>query len=181
MSRDCRHTSEAAHPKPSTQTPSAELNGDPVDVVSVRVTARTVQVLEAIATNPGSNNRMVAEFAGITDPGQISKLLTRLQHARLIVNLPCEGTNRPSNAWYRTDSGAQPLRKTGRHLDPADGGIVTLKTRPTRGPGKLSAQERLAWKKLQNAERESRVTGAQLPAGRGRGQLDNAARPRRRY
>ena len=39
------------------------------------LTLRTARVLDCIGELPGASNRMVAERAGVADPGQISKLL----------------------------------------------------------------------------------------------------------
>ncbi len=41
----------------------------------MRLTYRTARVLEGVAGEPGISNRVVAEHAGISDPGQVSKLL----------------------------------------------------------------------------------------------------------
>ncbi len=48
----------------------------------MRLTYRTARVLEGVAEQPGASNRMVADYAGVIDPGQISKLLARLERAR---------------------------------------------------------------------------------------------------
>ncbi len=71
----------------------------------LRLTYRTICVLDAIARYPGASNREVAERADIVDQGQISKLLTRLERAGVIVNLG-EGTSRGApNAWSLTGRG----------------------------------------------------------------------------
>ena len=71
----------------------------------LRLTYRTVRVLNAIAQYPGASNREVAERADIVDQGQISKLLTRLQRAGVIANIS-EGTSRGApNAWSLTPLG----------------------------------------------------------------------------
>ena len=41
----------------------------------MRLTYRTVRVLGAVGEHPGASNREIAERAGISDQGQISKLL----------------------------------------------------------------------------------------------------------
>ena len=56
---------------------------DPLGEVRMRLTYRTAQVLECIAGEPGISNRVVADRAGITDQGQISKLLARLERLGL--------------------------------------------------------------------------------------------------
>ena len=47
----------------------------------MRLTYRTVRVLMATAEHPGASNRLIADTPEITDQGQISKLLGRLQRA----------------------------------------------------------------------------------------------------
>ena len=59
---------------------------DPLDEVDMRLTYRTARVLACIAERPGASNRVVAEHAGVADPGQISKLLRRLEGLGLAVN-----------------------------------------------------------------------------------------------
>ncbi|HTR88788.1 MAG TPA: TetR family transcriptional regulator [Solirubrobacteraceae bacterium] len=71
----------------------------------LRLTYRTVRVLNAIAQYPGASNREVAERADIVDQGQISKLLNRLERAGVIANVG-EGTSRGApNAWSLTPLG----------------------------------------------------------------------------
>lgn len=73
--------------------------------LGMRLTYRTGRVLQAIARYPGASNREVAERAGIVDQGQISKLLARLEAARVIAN-ESEGTSRGApNAWRLTEHG----------------------------------------------------------------------------
>lgn len=73
----------------------------------MRLTYRTVRVLMAIAEHPGASNRLIAEIAEITDQGQISKLLGRLQRAGMLTNSGLgPGTGAP-NAWTLTPSGRQ--------------------------------------------------------------------------
>ena len=57
----------------------------------MRLTYRTARVLEGVAARPGASNREVAERAGIQDPGQVSKLLARLERLGLLANTS-EGT-----------------------------------------------------------------------------------------
>ncbi len=78
---------------------------DPFRDLSLRFTYRTALVLATIAANPGASNRQVGEDAGMSDQGQTSKLLKRLQRAELIQN---NGTGRESgesNAWRLTERG----------------------------------------------------------------------------
>jgi AcrR family transcriptional regulator len=76
----------------------------------VRLTYRTERVLSAIAENPGASNREVADRAGITDQGQISKLLARLAERRLIERTIEGRTRGVPNAWRLTDDGERALK-----------------------------------------------------------------------
>ncbi len=80
---------------------------DPLRELDMRLTYRTVRVLMAVAANPGSSNRQVADGAGIKDQGQISKLLARLAKLGLIENTG-EGSARGGpNAWALTERGRE--------------------------------------------------------------------------
>jgi AcrR family transcriptional regulator len=98
---------ELTRPVPKAPARPRPVNGDPSRELQMRLTYRTVRVLMAVAANPGSSNRMVADGAGIKDQGQISKLLHRLERLGLIGN---DGAGRlpgGPNAWRLTERGAQ--------------------------------------------------------------------------
>jgi AcrR family transcriptional regulator len=89
--------------------------GDPLAGLPMRITYRTLRVLEGIAARPGVSNREVADLAGITDQGQISKLLTRLEKLGLLCNTAAQGhqpTGEP-NAWRLTPRGVEVQQATG--------------------------------------------------------------------
>jgi AcrR family transcriptional regulator len=78
---------------------------DPFRDLRLRFTYRTARVLATIAAHPGASNRQVGEDAGVSDQGQISKLLKRLERAGLVEN---DGPGRESgepNAWQLTTRG----------------------------------------------------------------------------
>lgn len=80
--------------------------GDLLEGVPMRVTYRTVRVLEAAGELEGASNRTVAERAGIQDPGQVSKLLRRLEHLGLLQNAGAGAHTRGEpNAWTLTGKG----------------------------------------------------------------------------
>ena len=56
---------------------------------------------------PGASNRQVAECAGIQDPGQVSKLLARLERLGLLVNTGEGHAKGEPNAWTLTAKGEQ--------------------------------------------------------------------------
>jgi len=83
--------------------------GDPLQGVPVRLTYRTARVLESVAELAGRgsdpSNRMVAEYAGVSDQGQISKHLRRLERAGLLVNTGLGHAKGEPNAWALTPRG----------------------------------------------------------------------------
>jgi AcrR family transcriptional regulator len=92
-----------------TRSVSARQSGrredDPLREIPMRLTYRTARVLGVVAQNAGVSNRHVAEHAGISDQGQVSKLLARLQRLGLLVNTG-EGHSRGErNAWQLTPLG----------------------------------------------------------------------------
>ena len=80
---------------------------DPLAGAGMRLTYRTARVLQCIAGEPGASNRVVAEHAGVVDPGQISKLLRRLERLGLVVNTGGGHLNGEPNAWRLTEHGCQ--------------------------------------------------------------------------
>jgi AcrR family transcriptional regulator len=91
--------------------------GDPLEGVSMRLTYRTARVLEGVAGHPGASNREVATCAGINDPGQVSKLLRRLESLGLLANTGEGHAKGEPNAWGLTPKGrriAQSIRVHGR-------------------------------------------------------------------
>ena len=78
---------------------------NPLGELEMRLTYRTVRVLMAIATHPGSSNRVIAEAAEVTDQGQMSKLLTRLHDIGLIENTGGGAVRGEPNAWTLTEKG----------------------------------------------------------------------------
>lgn len=81
--------------------------GDPLRDLPMRLTYRTVRVLGAVAQNPGVSNRLVGEHAGITDQGQVSKLLARLQRLGLLANTGDGQARGERNAWQLTPKGEE--------------------------------------------------------------------------
>jgi len=85
---------------------------DPMAGLTMRLTYRTVQVLIVIAEHPGASNRQIAERSGVTDQGQISKLLARLARLELIENTGDGQEKGGANAWHLTARGARVERAT---------------------------------------------------------------------
>jgi AcrR family transcriptional regulator len=84
---------------------------DPLDGLRIRLTYRTARALEGIADNPSASNRAVSEHAGITDQGQASKLLARLERIGLITNAGIGQTKWQLNAWTLTPRGRQVVHR----------------------------------------------------------------------
>jgi TetR/AcrR family transcriptional regulator len=85
--------------------------GTPLEDVGNRLTYRTVHVLSFVAEHPGANNREVGSGVGISDQGQISKLLVRLASLGLIENLVEPRGRGIANAWRITPKGDE-IRRT---------------------------------------------------------------------
>jgi len=81
--------------------------GDPLRDIPMRLTYRTARVLEGVAERPGASNRMVGDYAGVGDPGQISKLLARLERVGLLANTGEGHAKGEPNAWRLTPRGEQ--------------------------------------------------------------------------
>jgi AcrR family transcriptional regulator len=85
---------------------------DPMAGLEMRLTYRTVRVLTAIREHPGASNREVADGAGISDQGQISKLLARLEGLGLIENVDQAQSKGAPNEWCLTQRGERVERAT---------------------------------------------------------------------
>jgi AcrR family transcriptional regulator len=89
---------------------AARRTADPLREVDMRLTYRTVRVLLAVAelggrgSNPPSS-REVADASGVSDQGQMSKLLWRLEHLGLIANATENHGKGAPNAWTLTLKG----------------------------------------------------------------------------
>jgi AcrR family transcriptional regulator/DNA-binding MarR family transcriptional regulator len=102
---------ELHKPTPKLQTKTSPGQRDPFDGLDMRITYRTVRVLMVIAGNPDASNRRIATEAGISDQGQVSKLLARLEHLGLVYNRGIGPVKGAPNAWQ--------LTARGRHVEQA--------------------------------------------------------------
>jgi AcrR family transcriptional regulator len=105
--REQRRPAPASRVVPHSERVSVGGEKDPLDEVQMRLTYRTARVLECIGEWPLASNRTVAEHAGVTDPGQISKLLRRLERLGLAVNTGGGHQSGEPNAWKLTPLGGQ--------------------------------------------------------------------------
>jgi AcrR family transcriptional regulator len=62
------------------------LRGSSGSCAGFRLTVRTHAVLEAVAGNPGVSNREVSDLVRVSDQGQISRLMARLDEEGLVEN-----------------------------------------------------------------------------------------------
>lgn len=90
---------------------------DPLAELPMRLTYRTARALEAVADSPGVSNRAVGEHAGISDQGQISRLLSRLQRLGLVANGGVGHAHGEANAWTLTETGGRVVRSIGAHAE----------------------------------------------------------------
>ncbi len=101
---------------------AAPSNGDPLRELDMRLTYRTVRALLAIGElamdGRGPSNRQVADAAGVADPGQISKLLARLEHLELIANDGGPPARGEPNVWRLTPKGQEIERTIRRQATP---------------------------------------------------------------
>ncbi len=96
--------------------------GDPLAGLPLRVTYRTARVLEGVGRQPGASNRQAGEYAGIPDPGQISKLLARLQRLGLLENHGAGGRAKGvPNSWALTPTGLRVARSLNAHATTLNG------------------------------------------------------------
>jgi AcrR family transcriptional regulator len=96
---------ELAKPTPQLKTNDTHQLPDPLEGLDMRITYRTLRVLMVIASHPRANNRQIAAQAGIADQGQVSKLLTRLEHLGLTRNEGEGPSKGGANAWLLTAKG----------------------------------------------------------------------------
>jgi AcrR family transcriptional regulator/DNA-binding MarR family transcriptional regulator len=110
---------EVARPAPARRRATPR-RGDPLRDLDMRLTYRTVRVLLAIAGNKDASNREVADASGVSDQGQISKLLARLEHLGLIQNRGGGFVRGEPNAWRLTPKGEEIEHTIRQQTAPAD-------------------------------------------------------------
>ncbi len=92
-------------PKPKSNGHVPKPPSDPFRDLPIRLTFRTARVLAVIGSQPGASNRQIADAAGVSDQGQISRLLNRLEGFALIENHGQGHTKGEANAWTLTPQG----------------------------------------------------------------------------
>lgn len=97
--------------------PRTRLLANPFKDKGMRLTYRTIRVLMAVAEQPAASNRAIGESAGISDQGQISKLLSRLGRLGLIENGGFGPGQGGPNAWVLTTNGRELMKSVRSHTD----------------------------------------------------------------
>lgn len=102
-------TRELDRPALARESNAATAVKDPFKGLTIRFTYRTARVLATIAAEGGRgsspSNRFIADSSGISDEGQMSRLLTRLSRAGLIENRGEGQVRGEANAWALTERG----------------------------------------------------------------------------
>ncbi|HEY1690208.1 MAG TPA: TetR/AcrR family transcriptional regulator [Solirubrobacteraceae bacterium] len=97
-------------------------SADPLAGLAMRLTYRTVRVIQALAeltaNGGGASNRQIGKQAGISDAGQTSRLLWRLAQHDLLENVAKGNLPRgEANQWCLTATGRQLLRSITAQAD----------------------------------------------------------------
>jgi AcrR family transcriptional regulator len=124
---------EQAKPAPAVparaERPTMLGEPDPLAGLPMRMTYRTARILDGIAAQPGASNRQAAQYAGIADQGQASKLLARLQGLGLLENHGAGRAKGEPNSWALTATGLQVAQSLNGH---ATAGTRSGRTDATR-------------------------------------------------
>jgi AcrR family transcriptional regulator len=118
-----RRPRRARTPAPAAGAP------DPLQGLPMRLTYRTARVLDAVGKQPGASNRQVADRAEISDQGQVSKLLARLERLGLLENAGGGHQKGEPNAWRLTRQGELVGQRIGA---PIHGHMTSRHARETR-------------------------------------------------
>lgn len=96
---------ELQRPTPIFKRTVPKLPADPFKDLPIRLTYRTARVLAAIVAAPRSSSKQIATASEVTDEGQMSRLLNRLERVGLIENTGPERTTGEAKAWALTPKG----------------------------------------------------------------------------
>jgi AcrR family transcriptional regulator len=105
---------ELTRPVPPSEPRVPRRAHDGLPALNLRLTYRTLAVLEVIGAEPGLSNLDIAARAGITDQGQVSKLLKRVASHGLAKNRGGGQPKGAANTWRLTDKGHAVLRSAWR-------------------------------------------------------------------
>jgi AcrR family transcriptional regulator/DNA-binding MarR family transcriptional regulator len=102
---------------PASVPVNGTLLADPFKASGARLTYRTIRVLIAVSENAGGSNRLIGDTAGMSDQGQVSKLLNRLKRIGLIENTGEGAGKGMPNAWSLTEDGRRVAQTIRLHTD----------------------------------------------------------------
>lgn len=108
-------------PAAAPRSEAERAGGDPLLGLPMRLTYRTARVLEGVSRLAGASNRELADFAGIVDQGQVSKLLARLEGLGLLSNQSAGRAKGEPNRWSLTPRGELVAHSITAHM-PVEGG-----------------------------------------------------------
>ncbi len=123
----------------SSRRPLAEAS--PVDY---RLTVRTQMALAAVGGRPGLNNREVSEIIGLSDQGQVSRMMKRLAGQRLVENVHGH-TGRKAKAWRLSADGEavidahRPLKQAQRRAGKGGKLVTARNASGRRGKSRVAA------------------------------------------
>lgn len=101
-------TQQCRPPRPRPSAPrKRRQRREPLADFGIPLTYRTRRVLGAVAAEPRLSNRELSERVGITDQGQISRLLSRLARHDLTENVSEGQRKGEPNAWILTRRGKE--------------------------------------------------------------------------
>jgi AcrR family transcriptional regulator/DNA-binding PadR family transcriptional regulator len=119
--------------------------------VDYRLTVRTQMALAAVAARPGLNNREVSEMIGLSDQGQISRMMKRLAEHGLVENTQAH-TKRLARSWRLTAEGEVVIGAHGGGRDLIESQCATRKggklvpAKSGRNEKKISRRSRAAFR-----------------------------------
>jgi AcrR family transcriptional regulator len=105
---------EAERPAPRPPVAVSSPPRHPLRELRMRVTYRTLRVLDAVSREPGISNVEVSRRAGISDQGQASKLLARLARLELLENTGSGQAGGAANSWRLSEEGERLISRLHR-------------------------------------------------------------------
>jgi AcrR family transcriptional regulator/DNA-binding MarR family transcriptional regulator len=119
-----RPAPESSQRQPENTVGAEQFVGDPLEGIRIRLTYRTMRVLQCVSAYPGASNRQVGDHAEIGDQGQVSKLLSRLERLGLLSNIGKDRPRGEANAWRLTAIGERVAQSIGTHVRNEEGELV---------------------------------------------------------
>ena len=128
--------------------------------VDYRLTVRTQMALAAVAGRPGLNNREVSEIIGLSDQGQISRMMKRLAGQGLVENTQAHA-KRLARSWRLTADGEALIEVHGGGRD-----LIEPQCTMRKGGKLVPAESGRKKKKISQAGPDFLTTDKPASAGR---------------